>query len=169
MDNAASNGPAHDIVVFGATSFVGQILCGYLLDRQAGDADFDWAMAGRSASKLAEVADGLGTDVDRIVVDAHDAEAIAEMCASARLVISTVGPYALYGSTLVEAVVKEGIDYCDLSGEPQWMRRMIDDHHDAAVDTGARIVHSCGFDSVPSDLGVSFLQQQAEAAFGANE
>ena len=156
----------HDIVVFGATSFVGQILCRYLSDRHGPDGDLDWAIAGRNADKLDEVARQLDTDVERIVADAHDADAIADLCRRTRLVISTVGPYALYGSTLIAAVVEAGIDYCDLSGEPQWMRRMIDDHQAEAAATGARVVHACGFDSVPSDMGVWYLQQQAEAAFG---
>jgi short subunit dehydrogenase-like uncharacterized protein len=154
----------HDLVVFGATSFVGQILCRYLVDAHS---DLDWAMAGRSADKLETVAEATGADVERIVADANDADAMGSLAASARLVVSTVGPYALYGSQLVAAVVDAGIDYCDLTGEPQWMQRMIDEHHDRAVETGARIVHACGFDSVPSDLGVWFLQSEAERRFAA--
>ncbi len=123
-------------------------------------------MAGRSKSKLAAVADDTGADVDLIVVDADDAEALASMCESTKLVISTVGPYALYGSKLVAAVTEAGIDYCDLTGEPQWMQRMIDLHQDRAVETGARIVHACGFDSVPSDMGVWFTQSEAQERFG---
>lgn len=166
MSDTNAKSSTHDIVVFGATSFVGQILCRYLTERHGTDNGVDWAMAGRSAGKLKSVADDVGTDVDQIVADAHDADAMADLCAGAKVVISTVGPYALHGSKLVGAVVDAGIDYCDLSGEPQWMRRMIDEHHDRAVETGARVVHACGFDSVPSDMGVWFLQRQAEAAFG---
>jgi len=157
----------HDIVLFGATSFVGQILTQYMVDRHGNDGDVAWAMAGRNASKLAEVADDAGAAVDRIVVDADDAAGLAEMCAHTNLVISTVGPYALYGSKLVAAVAEAGIDYVDLTGEPQWMQRMIDRYHERAVETGARIVHSCGFDSVPSDMGVWFLQREAQERFGA--
>ncbi len=156
-----------DIVVFGATSFVGQILCRYLVDRIGTDGEVRWAIAGRNAAKLADVAAGTGADVERLVVDADDADAIAAMCASTRSVVSTVGPYALYGSKLVAAVAEAGIDYCDLTGEPQWMQKMIDRYHDRAVETGARIVHACGFDSVPSDLGVLFTQQQAIERLGA--
>ena len=156
----------HDIVIFGATSFVGQILCSYMVDRHGVDGDLSWAIAGRNAEKLDAVAAETGADVPRLVLDADDVDALAEMCASTRLVISTVGPYALYGSRLVAAVAEAGIDYCDLTGEPQWMQRMIDAHQDRAAETGARVVHACGFDSVPSDLGVWFTQREAEARFG---
>lgn len=157
----------HDIVIFGATSFVGQILCKYMVDRHGVDgADVKWAIAGRNASKLDSVAESTGADVPRIVADADDADAIAALCASTRLVISTVGPYALYGSKLVAAVAEAGIDYCDLTGEPQWMQRMIDRYQARAAETGARIVHACGFDSIPSDLGVWYTQQEAIEQLG---
>jgi short subunit dehydrogenase-like uncharacterized protein len=158
----------HDIVVFGATSFVGQILCKYLVDRHGTDGEtVKWAIAGRNAQKLDAVAESTGAEVPRIIADADDAHSIAALCASTKLVISTVGPYALYGSKLVAAVAEAGIDYCDLTGEPQWMQRMIDRYHERAVETGARIVHACGFDSVPSDLGVWYTQQAAIEQFGA--
>jgi short subunit dehydrogenase-like uncharacterized protein len=160
------NARTHDIVLFGATSFVGQILTKHMVDRHVSHGDVTWAMAGRNANKLAEVAAATGAEADLITVDADDADGLAEMCAHTNLVISTVGPYALYGSKLVAAVVEAGIDYIDLTGEPQWMRRMIDRYQDRAVETGARLIHACGFDSVPSDLGVWFLQQQAIERFG---
>ncbi len=160
------NSRTHDIVVFGATSFVGQILTRYLVERHGTSGDVSWAIAGRNSSKLESVAADTGADVARIVVDADDAAGLAEMCAHTNLVISTVGPYALYGSKLVAAVAEAGIDYCDLTGEPQWMQRMIDRYHDRAAENGARIVHACGFDSVPSDMGVWFLQQRAVERFG---
>lgn len=155
----------HDIVLFGATSFVGQILTRYLVERHA-ETGLKWAIAGRNADKLASVAADTGADVERIVVDADDATGLAEVCAHTNLVISTVGPYALYGSKLVAAVAEAGIDYVDLTGEPQWMQRMIDRYQERAVETGARIVHACGFDSVPSDMGVWFLQREAQERFG---
>jgi short subunit dehydrogenase-like uncharacterized protein len=157
----------HDIVVFGATSFVGQILCKYLVDRHGVDGDqVKWAIAGRNAQKLEAVVESTGADVPRIVADADNADAIAALCASTKLVISTVGPYALYGSKLVAAVAEAGIDYCDLTGEPQWMQRMIDRYQERAIETGARIVHACGFDSIPSDLGVWYTQQEAIEQLG---
>lgn len=162
----AATSNSHDIVIFGATSFVGQILCRYMVERHGVDGELDWAIAGRNAEKLQSVAADTGADVTQIVCDANDAAALADMAASTKLVISTVGPYALYGSKLVAAVAEAGIDYVDLTGEPQWMQKMIDRYHDRAVETGARIVHACGFDSVPSDLGVWFVQQQAQERFG---
>jgi short subunit dehydrogenase-like uncharacterized protein len=156
----------YDVVVYGATSFVGQILCAYLVGRHGTGGDLRWAIAGRSASKLDDVARRTGADVPRIVADAADRVALDEMAASAQVIVSTVGPYALYGSELVAAVVEAGGDYCDLTGEVQWMRRMIDEHQARAEETGARIVHTCGFDSVPSDLGTWFTQQRTIEQFG---
>ncbi|NND75878.1 MAG: saccharopine dehydrogenase [Ilumatobacter sp.] len=156
----------HDIVVYGATSFVGQILCRSLVERHGTDGDLRWAIAGRNADKLDSVAVDTGADVPRIIADAEDADALAKLVGSTKLVISTVGPYALYGSKLVAAVAERGIDYCDLTGEPHWMAKMIDRYQQRAEETGARIVHACGFDSVPSDLGVWFTQREAVARFG---
>jgi short subunit dehydrogenase-like uncharacterized protein len=158
----------YDLVVFGATSFVGEILCRTLVERIGTDgaSGTRWAIAGRSQSKLDELAAATGAAVPRIVADALDADAMADLVGSTRAVVSTVGPYAKYGSPLVAAVVDAGIDYCDLTGEVQWMRAMIDQHHEQAERSGARVVHSCGFDSIPSDLGVWFLQQEAQARFG---
>lgn len=158
---------AFDLIVFGATSFVGQILCRHLVERHGVDGALRWAIAGRDAAKLARVASETGARVDRIVADATDADALTALAASTSVVVSTVGPYALYGSPLVAAVVSQGTDYCDLTGETQWMRAMIDAHGDAAESSGARIVHACGFDSIPSDLGVWFTQQRAVERFGA--
>jgi short subunit dehydrogenase-like uncharacterized protein len=158
-----------DIVIFGATSFVGQILCRHLLARHGVDGDLKWALAGRSKSKLESLREGLGegaAGLELIVCDAGDVPALREMCARTRTVISTVGPYALYGSPLVEACVESGTDYLDLAGEVQWIYRMIRAHEAKAKETGARIVHCCGFDSVPSDLGVYFHQKTALERFG---
>lgn len=162
----AQTSTKHDIVIFGATSFVGQILCRYMVERHGVDGELDWAIAGRNADKLSSVAADTGADVTQIVCDADDAAAIADMVASTKLVISTVGPYALYGSKLVAAVAEAGVDYVDLTGEPQWMQKMIDRYSDRAAETGARIVHACGFDSVPSDMGLWYLQQQAVDQLG---
>ncbi len=158
--------PSFDLVVFGATSFVGQILTRRLVERLGTDGEVTWAIAGRNAEKLAQVAVETGADVEQIVADAADGEAMRSLASSSRVVISTVGPYALYGSELVAAVAAAGTDYCDLTGEPHWMRAMIDAHQAAAIASGARIVHACGFDSIPSDLGVWFTQQQALDRFG---
>ena len=156
----------YDIVVFGATSFVGRILCAHLRDRHSGSGDVTWAIAGRNADKLGKLATELDLSVDHIVADAQDIDALAQLATSARVIVSTVGPYSLYGSELVEAAVNAGTDYCDLTGEPQWMQQMIDAHEKTAIGTGARILHACGFDSIPSDLGTWYTQKMANELLG---
>ncbi|MCO1370210.1 saccharopine dehydrogenase NADP-binding domain-containing protein [Burkholderia multivorans] len=163
--------PAYDLVVFGATSFVGQILTRHLAEHLSSGADtLRWAIAGRSEAKLAQLRDSLG-DAARtlpiLVADASDDAQLQTLCAQTRVVVSTVGPYALYGEPLVRACAQSGTDYCDLTGETQWIKRMIDRYEAAATQSGARIVHCCGFDSIPSDLGVYVLQQRALHEWGA--
>ncbi len=155
-----------EVIVYGASSFVGQIVCRYLRQQYPGEGDLKWAIAGRSQSKLDAVNADLGTSLTTIVADAHDRSFLDALAKRTKVVCTTVGPYALYGSELVAACVTQGTDYCDLTGEPQWMRRMIDSHEQQAAQTGARIVHNCGFDSLPSDLGVLFTQQQAIEKLG---
>lgn len=157
---------AFDIIVYGATSFVGQIITRYMHEQFA-DASIKWAIAGRSLSKLQSVSDAVGlSGVDLIVADAADEAALQQMCARTRVVMSTVGPYALYGDLLVKVCATTGTHYCDLTGEPQWIRKMQLRHEAEAKQSGARIVHCCGFDSIPSDLGVHFLQRHAAQRFG---
>ena len=158
-----------DIVVWGATGFTGALVAEYLLAEYGIGKDLGWAIAGRDAAKLAELKNSLGPDaatLPTIVADSFDEAKLAAMAESTRVVISTVGPYAKYGSPLVAACVAAGTHYVDLAGEAQWVRKMIDQHHEAARETGARIVHCCGFDSVPMDLGVCFLQQEAKKRTG---
>ncbi|MGC8118948.1 saccharopine dehydrogenase family protein [Marinobacter sp. VGCF2001] len=159
----------YDLVVFGATSFVGQILTRYLVENYGTDKEVKWAIAGRSESKLEKLRADLGSAAGAlpvILADAGDESALRDLCKQTRVVISTVGPYALFGETLVKVCAETGTDYCDLTGEVQWIRRMIERYEDQAQKSGARIVHCCGFDSIPSDMGVWFLQQEAEKAFG---
>jgi short subunit dehydrogenase-like uncharacterized protein len=166
--------PTFDVVVFGATSFVGQILCRYLLKEygasgQGRTRNLAWAIAGRSKAKLDELVTSLGAEAKNLrilIADAADEKALEALCADTRVVVSTVGPYALYGEPLVRVCTRLGTDYCDLTGEAPWMRRMITQYLGAAEKSGARIVHCCGFDSIPSDIGVWFLQQQAMTHFG---
>jgi len=155
-----------DIIVYGATSFVGQIVTRYMHEQFA-DGSINWAIAGRSLGKLEQVRDTIGlSGIELIVADATDEEALRQMCAQTRVVMSTVGPYALYGDLLVQVCSMTGTDYCDLTGEPQWIRKMQLRHETDAIKSGARIVHCCGFDSIPSDLGVHFLQRNAIEQFG---
>ena len=160
----------YDLVVFGATSFVGSILTDYLAEIFGTDGrELRWAVAGRSRDKLAALKKNLGEcgeSLPMVVADAGDDQSLQRLCADTRVVVSTVGPYALYGEPLVRACVESGTDYCDLTGEIQWIRRMLGRYEQRARETGARIVHCCGFDSIPSDVGVSFLQQHARERFG---
>lgn len=159
-----------DIIVYGATGFTGRLVAEYLSQHYAGRKDAPkWAMAGRSDAKLAAVRDEIGapTDTPLVVADASDPASLDAMCERTRVVLTTVGPYQLYGNELVAACVKAGTDYADLCGEPGWMREMIDLHHEAAKASGARITFSCGFDSIPFDLGVLFLQAEAVKRHGS--
>ena len=156
-----------DIVVHGATGFTGRLVIEYLLSRPQGG--LHWAMGGRNADKLAAVRDEVGAPADTplVVTDGSDPASLAALMARTRLVLTTVGPYQLYGSALVQACAGAGVDYVDLCGEPAWMRQMIDAHEAQAKASGARIVFSCGFDSIPFDLGVLMLQDEMKKRFGA--
>ncbi|MEQ3635151.1 saccharopine dehydrogenase NADP-binding domain-containing protein [Alcanivorax sp.] len=159
-----------DVVVFGASSFVGQILCQYLFDTYGVNGELKWAAAGRSQNKLEQVKASLGdgaSTLPLITANANDADSLDALCAQTRVVVSTVGPYALYGEPMIKACVNSGTDYCDLTGEAQWIAEMLEKHETTAKKNGARIVHCCGFDSIPSDMGVYFLQQQSQARFNA--
>ena len=158
-----------DIIVWGATGFTGALVAKYLLRQYGVDGDVRWAIAGRSKEKLDALRDELELNeeaLETIVADSFDAGALSDLTRRTRVVLTTVGPYALYGSELVAACVENGTHYCDLAGEVQWIRKMIDRHHERATQTGARIVHCCGFDSVPMDIGVWFLQEEAKQRFG---
>jgi short subunit dehydrogenase-like uncharacterized protein len=156
-----------DVVLYGAASFVGKLAARYMHQTYGVGGDLKWAIAGRNQSKLDEVKSALGEiNLPTIIADAADGEALAKLAASTKVVCTTVGPYALFGNEVVAACAHAGTHYCDLTGEPQWMSRMINAHEDTAKKTGARIVHNCGFDSIPSDLGVWFTQQQAMEKFG---
>lgn len=157
-----------DVVVYGATGYTGRLVAEYLTARCAAGLDAKWAMAGRSADKLAAVRDEIGAPADTplVVADAADPASVKSMAERTRVVLTTVGPYQLYGSEVVAACAEAGTDYVDLCGEVPFMRATIDAHEARAKETGARIVFSTGFDSVPFDMGVYFLQEQAKAKFG---
>lgn len=150
---------ALDLILFGATGFTGRLVAEYLRGKP-----LQWAIAGRDENKLRALKSELALDVPILVADAKDPQSIVKQT---RVVCTTVGPYAKYGSPLVAACAANGVDYCDLAGETQWIRRMIDAHHDDAKKSGARIVPCCGFDSIPSDLGTLMLQEHARENFGA--
>jgi short subunit dehydrogenase-like uncharacterized protein len=157
-----------DVIVYGASGYTGQLVAEVMAGRYGASSGVSWALAGRNLDKLAAVRGAVGApaSVALVAADGDDEASLLAMAQRAKVVLTTVGPYQLYGSKLVEACAKTGTDYVDLCGEPAWMRQMIDAHEGAAKASGARIVFSCGFDSIPFDLGVYFLQQQAKARFG---
>jgi short subunit dehydrogenase-like uncharacterized protein len=162
--NNNQNHRRYDLVVWGASGFTGRLVTEYLLGKYGTASELRWAVAGRNRAKLESLCTELGmaaNDLPVIISDSFDSDAMQNLASDTKVVLSTVGPYAKYGSALVEACVANGTHYCDLAGEVQWMRKMIDRFQSAAEKSGARIVHSCGFDSIPSDIGVWFLQREA--------
>ncbi len=153
-----------DVVVWGATGFTGRLVAESLA---AGAPEgLRWALGGRDRERLERLRAELGVAAGIVVADAHDPASLTSLARSARVVASTVGPYARHGTPLVAACVEAGTHYADLTGEITWMRASIDAFHEAARASGAKIVHACGFDSVPSDLGLWWLQQQSLARHG---
>jgi len=157
-----------DIIVYGATGYTGRLVAEYLAQRYGVGGQVTWAMAGRSEAKLKEVRDllALPAETPLVVADADDRGSLDAMVRRAKAIITTVGPYQLYGDALVAACVAAGTDCLDLTGEPNWMHKIIGEHDAAAKASGARIVHSCGFDSIPFELGVFFCEQTAKAKLG---
>lgn len=158
-----------DIVVWGATGFLGRRVAYHLASRSDSRTGLRWALGGRDRARLESVRSELGSAAKHIPIvtgDSHDVASLDALAARTAVVCSTVGPYAKYGSELVGACVRRGTHYCDLTGEASWMRMMIDAHQIEAERSGARIVHACGFDSIPSDLGVFFLQNEARQRHG---
>jgi short subunit dehydrogenase-like uncharacterized protein len=164
-----------DIIIWGATGFTGKLTAEYLLERYGLTGSLRWAIAGRNATKLEETRASLANEtgiatesLPCVLANADDAAGMRSLAARTTVICSTVGPYALYGNHLVAACAELGTHYCDLTGEAHWMRRMIDAHENTARQSGARIVFTCGFDCVPSDLGTFFLQNEMKARQGVN-
>jgi short subunit dehydrogenase-like uncharacterized protein len=158
-----------DIVVWGATGFTGRLTAEKLAARVGSGSDLRWALGGRNKAKLEAVRASLGSgaqDVPIIVGDSHDVASLEGLVARTSVVCSTVGPYAVHGSELLGACARSGTHYCDISAEPHWIRTMMEAHAAEAAQTGARIVHACGMDSIPSDVGVLFLQRWAQELHG---
>ena len=171
-DDKKSNREQRDyaVVLYGATSFVGQITAHYLAEflstnKDKGGNTVTWAIAGRDEEKLNELQSKLASKVDIIIANSDDAASLDTMTEQTQVIISTVGPYLKYGEPLIKSCVSNGTDYVDLTGEAIFIKDMMDKYQEAAKQSGARIVNSCGFDSIPSDLGVYFTQKQAEAKF----
>jgi len=162
-----------EVVVWGASGFTGKLTAEYLLARYGVAGVLRWAIAGRSAAKLEAVRDDIAREtgcaasaLPILIGDGDDDAFLDTLTRRTQVVCTTVGPYAKYGSKLVAACVANGADYCDLTGEVHWMQRMIETHQDAAAESGARIVFTCGFDCIPSDLGTFFLQREMRTRHG---
>ena len=159
-----------DIIIYGATGYTGRLVAEYLLSEYGNSGEkLKWAMAGRNVEKLAEIRDLIGASQETplIEADSNDPASLDAMTAQTKVVLTTVGPYQLYGNQLVASCVKNGTGYVDLCGEPGWMRQQIDAHDAEARKTGAHITFSCGFDSIPFDLGVLMLQKECIKRFGS--
>ncbi len=157
-----------DVVIFGASGYTGKLVAEYMHGQYGDDQSIKYAIAGRNTEKLLEVKKdlNLNEDIAILEVDSSDLDSLDKMTTSAKCVLTTVGPYQLYGSKLVESCSRNGTDYVDLTGEPGWMYEMINAHKETAQNSGAKIVFSCGFDSIPFDLGVYFVQNAAKEKFG---
>ncbi|MCH2173576.1 saccharopine dehydrogenase NADP-binding domain-containing protein [Myxococcota bacterium] len=163
----------HSIVVWGASGFTGKLTAEYILGRYGVNDRFSWALGGRNLAKLEkvrkEISETTGVEAEAlpiVVGDGDDEAFLQDLASQTDVVCTTVGPYAKYGSKLVAACVRAGTDYCDLTGEVQWMKRMIDAHHEQATENNARIVFTCGFDCIPSDIGAFFLNEEMKKKHG---
>lgn len=154
----------YDLVLYGASGFTGRQAAEYLARHAKG---LRWALAGRDPAKLEAAREDAGANADLIVADAANRKALDDMAARTRVIISTAGPFALYGSALVDACVRHRAHYADITGETPWVRDLIDRHHQRAAADGTRIIPCCGFDSVPSDLGTWLVMRHLREKFGA--
>ena len=160
-----SNLNKYDFVIYGATGFTGKLVVEYAINQYANNNKISWAIAGRNNEKLEHVQEkyNLPSNIGKIVVDSNDQNSIDEMVSQTKCVLTTVGPYQLYGEKIVKTCISTGTDYVDLCGEPGFMHKIISECSAEAKETGARIVFSCGFDSIPFDLGVLFVQEEVMA------
>lgn len=164
-----ANAREFEVIVFGSTGYTGQLVAEHLLKTYGAAGDLSWAIAGRSEAKLEEVRRLIGAPASLpvIVADVGDPASLQAMVNRTNVILTTVGPYQLYGAPLVAACAAAGTDYVDITGESHWIAVMLREHEMAAKKSGARIVFSCGFDSIPFDLGVYFAQKRAREVFGA--
>ena len=170
QQDTSDNRP-YAVILYGATSFVGQITAHYLTNflsnaKNKDGSNVTWAIAGRDEEKLNELQSKLESKVDIIIANSKDPVSLNNMTKQTQVIISTVGPYLKYGEPLIKSCAENGTDYVDLTGEAIFIKDMMDKYQDTAKQSGARIVNSCGFDSIPSDLGVYFTQTKAEEKFG---
>ena len=152
----------YDFIVFGATGFTGKLVVEYLVERYLGNPEIKWALAGRNLEKLKSVAKSKNVpdDICLFTADSNDKTSVENLVSKTRCILTVVGPYQLYGNNIIESCAKSGTDYVDLCGEPGWMHEKINELSDISKESGSRIVFSCGFDSIPFDLGVLFVQNE---------
>ena len=155
----------YDFVIYGASGFTGKLVVEYSLEKYLNHENIIWAIAGRNLEKLENLKNKLNIPdhIDIIHVDSDEQESIDNLVTNTKCVLTTVGPYQLYGEKIIRTCVSSGTDYVDLCGEPGWMHKIIDECSDEAKKTGARIIFSCGFDSIPFDLGVLFVQNETKS------
>ena len=155
-----SNTKELDLIIWGATGFTGQLVSKYLYKKYS-KTDLKWGIAGRNKGKVSDVAKQLNIDVDKIfIADCNDIESLIKLTSRTKVICTTVGPYAKLGTNLIEACIKTNTNYCDITGETQWIRKMIDKYHSKAKENKIKIINSCGFDSIPSDMGVFYSQKK---------
>jgi short subunit dehydrogenase-like uncharacterized protein len=162
-----SNSNKYDFVIFGATGFTGKLVVEYAINKYGCNDDISWAIAGRNKEKLEKLKDrfNLPSDIAMMIVDSSDQASVDAMVSQTKCVLTTVGPYQLYGEKIITSCISSGTDYVDLCGEPGFMHKIISEYSDEAKQKGARIVFSCGFDSIPFDLGVLFVQEEVKVKF----
>lgn len=158
---------AYDLIIFGASGFTGKLVAEYLLKQYGIGGEIRWAIAGRNQEKLEQIRKEIGAEGLPIeIADSLDEQSVNKLVQKTKVICTTVGPYAIYGDKLLKACVDHKVHYCDLTGEVQWIRRSIDQHHETAKVNQTKVVHCCGFDSIPSDMGVHFLQKEAQKEWG---
>ena len=155
-----SNTKELDLIIWGATGFTGQLVSEYINKKYSNTA-LKWGIAGRNKEKVLVVADRLNIAKDRIfIADCNDIESLIKLTSKTKVICTTVGPYAKLGTNLIEACIKTNTNYCDITGETQWIRKMINEYHLKAKKNKIKIINSCGFDSIPSDMGVFYSQKK---------
>ena len=155
----------YDLVIWGATSFTGKLVTEYLFNKY-GSSKIKWAIAGRNLDKLKKIRSEVADEkIPMFIADSFDEESLLKFIKKTKVVCSTVGPYSLYGTKLVKLCVENNTNYCDITGEAHWIRNLIDQFHEEAKSKKIKIVNSCGFDSIPSDMGVYFIQNEIKKTY----
>ena len=155
-----SNTKQIDLIIWGASGFTGQLVSEYINKKYSNTA-LKWGIAGRNKEKASVIAKRLNIGKDRVfIADCNNIESLIKLTSKTKVICTTVGPYAKLGTNLIDACIKTNTNYCDITGETQWIRKMIDKYHSKAKENKIKIINSCGFDSIPSDMGVFYSQKK---------